>query len=80
MLKAGYMFAAGENFLELGGRWQEQDADNYESAWEIVDVGLNYFINKYKVKVQLTYTIQDNVGGNPDQDLDILRMQWQFVF
>ena len=80
MLKAGYMFPVGDNFLEISSRWQEQDADNYQQAWEIIDFGLNYFLNKHDLKIQFLYTINDNVNGDPTNDFDILRLQWQFVF
>ena len=66
--------------VELVGKWQSLDADNYDTSWDVTEFGFNYFWNKHKVKVQFTYRSEDNVNGVQDENEDKFFMQWQYVF
>ena len=77
-VEGGYMLTG--NKIELAGKLQSMDADNFQTAWEATEVGLNYFWNKHKVKVQFTYRMGKNAFGVEGDDLDSAFMQWQFVF
>ncbi len=75
--EAGYMLA--KNF-EIAAGYESQDADNYATEWERMNVGLNWFFNKHKAKVQLTYRMGENVDGVDGADTDTTYLQSQFVF
>lgn len=77
-IEGGYMLPNSP--VELAARYQSLDADNYEDAWNATEVGLNYFWNKHKVKVQFTYRMGENVNGKKGVDADTVLLQWQFVF
>jgi len=77
-IEAGYMLPGDR--VELAGKFQGLDADNYGTAWEATEVGLNYFWNQHKVKLQLTYRMGENVFGVVGDDSDSVFLQWQFVF
>ena len=77
-IEGGYMLPG--NHFELVGKWQFLDADNYEDTWEATEVGLNYFWNKHKAKVQFTYRMGENVFGQRGDDLDSTYLQFQYVF
>jgi len=77
-IEGGYMFK--ESPFEFVGKWEMLDADNYQDAWEATEVGVNYFWNGHKVKVQLTYRMGENVFGVRGDDRDNIFLQWQFVF
>jgi hypothetical protein len=77
-LEGGYMLLP--NRLELVGGWQSQDADGYADAWTRTSVGLNYFVDGYKLKGQLTYRMGENLDGVPGNDADELFLQLQYVF
>ena len=77
-LEGGYMFTG--NRFEIVGRWQFIDADNYQDVWEATEIGLNYFWNEHKVKVQLTYRMGENVFGVRGDDIDSSFLQFQYVF
>ncbi len=75
--EAGYMVA--KNF-EIAAGYESQDADGYVTEWERMNVGLNWFFNKHKAKVQLTYRMGENVDGDDGVDVDTTYLQSQFVF
>lgn len=77
-LEGGYMLLP--NRLELVGGWQSQDADGYADAWTRTSFGLNYFVDGYKLKGQLTYRMGENLDGVPGNDADELFLQLQYVF
>ena len=77
-LEGGYMLP--NKRVEVVAARDSLDADNYESAWERIELGVNYFWNKHKVKVQMRYRIGENVNGVSGDDRDSFVMQWQFVF
>lgn len=77
-IEGGYMFTG--NRFELVGKREMLDADNYQDAWEATEVGLNYFWNKHKTKVQLTYRMGENLFGVRGSDTDTTFLQFQFVF
>ncbi|MFQ5349024.1 MAG: hypothetical protein ACE5EG_01120, partial [Thermoanaerobaculia bacterium] len=77
-LEGGFMLPG--NRLELVGGWESLDADNYQDAWSATEVGLNYFWNKHKVKVQLVHRMAANRFGVASDDGDTTIVQWQFVF
>lgn len=66
--------------VELVGRAQGMDADNFETSWDGTEVGVNYFWNQHKVKVQFTFRMDQNVDGVEGNDQDTAYLQWQFVF
>ncbi len=76
-IEGGYMIA--KNF-EIAAGYETQDADNYATEWERMNVGLNWFFNKHKAKVQLTYRMGENVDGVDGADTDTTYLQTQFVF
>lgn len=77
-IEGGYMLSSTP--LEIVARYQSLDADNYEEAWNATEVGLNYFWNKHKAKVQLTYRLGENFSGRKGVDAETILVQWQFVF
>ncbi len=77
-IKGGYMCPG--NRSELVGRYQELDASTYQAAWEATEMGLNYFWNKHKAKVQLIYRMGENLFGVPGDDTDSTFVQFQYVF
>ena len=77
-LEGGFM-AIPKKFEIVAG-YESLDADGYQSSWNRTSFGANYFWNKYKVKLQGTYRIGDNVGGVSGLDADTMMIQMQFVF
>lgn len=77
-LEGGYMLANLP--LEFVYKRDSMDADGYERKWYANDIGVNYFFNKHKAKVQLLYRMESNVLGQDGDDRNQLVMQWQFVF
>ncbi|RZV42012.1 MAG: hypothetical protein EX269_15510 [Acidimicrobiales bacterium] len=77
-LEAGFMLLGQPVELVLGT--ESLDADNYRDAWTRNSVGLNYFMNKHKTKVQFTYRMGENLNGVPGADEDEAFVQFQFVF
>ncbi len=74
----GYMIVPER--LELVAAYENQDADNYAEAWDRVDLGVNWFLEKQDIKLQLTYRINQNKDGRKDNDLNELFIQAQYVF
>jgi len=66
--------------LELVLGYQTQDADNYTDAWNRTSFGANWFLEKHKIKVQLTYRISENLKGTTGKDENELFIQTQYVF
>lgn len=66
--------------LELVGGWEAQDADGYADTWNRTSFGLNYFLNGYKLKGQLTYRMGENLDGVAGNDADEVFLQLQYVF
>ncbi|MCP4204394.1 MAG: hypothetical protein GY769_20990 [bacterium] len=77
-IEGGYMLKGSP--VELVAAWETLDADNYETSWDATELGINYFWNKHKVKVQFTYRMGQNVFGVKGDDADTGLLQWQFVF
>ena len=77
-LEGGYMLA--NTPVEFVGKWDSMDTDGYEEAWTAYDLGVNYFFNKHKAKVQFLYRTESNVNGADGDDRNQFVMQWQFVF
>jgi len=77
-IEGGYMFP-GNNF-ELVAGWDSLDADNYQSKFERTSVGLNWYWNKNKAKLQATYRMVENFLGVEGEDQDVMMVQMQFVF
>lgn len=77
-LEAGYMVVP--NQLEVVGGWESQDADGYADTWNRTSLGLNYFLNGYKLKGQLTYRSGGNLDGVRGNDADEIFLQLQYVF
>ncbi len=76
--EAGYMLAS--NSVEFVLATESLDADNYGDSWDRNSVGVNYFMNKHKAKVQFTYRMGENLNGVPGADEDEAFVQFQFVF
>ena len=77
-IEGGYMLPNVN--MEVVGKWETQDADGFEDTWEATEIGLNYFWNQHKTKVQFTYRMGRNVLGVADSETNSFFMQWQFVF
>ncbi|MCP3977879.1 MAG: hypothetical protein GY716_00920 [bacterium] len=76
-VEGGYMVLKN---LELALGFESQDADNYQTEFERVDVSVNWFWNKHKAKLQLTHRMATNVAGEEDVDIDTTFLQAQYVF
>ncbi len=77
-LEGGFMVIPKK--FEVVAGYESLDADGYQSAWDRTSLGANYFWNKYKVKLQGTYRMGDNVAGVSGIDVDTIMVQMQFVF
>ncbi len=77
-LEAGYMLADNPIELVLGA--ESLDADNYSDSWNRNSVGINYFMNKHKAKIQFTYRMSENLDGVRGADEVEAFVQFQFVF
>jgi len=77
-VEGGYMISP--NSLELVLGYQTQDADNYTDAWNRTSVGANWFLQKHKIKLQMTYRIGENLKGRTGNDENELFIQTQYVF
>ncbi len=77
-IEGGYMLEGSP--VELVAAFEALDADNYETSWDATELGVNYFWNRHKVKVQFTYRMGQNVFGVRGDDADTGLLQWQFVF
>ncbi len=60
-VEGGYMVLPGK--VELVAGYSSMDADNFASAWNRTEVGLNYYVKKHDIKYQLTYRMNDNYKG-----------------
>ncbi len=77
-IEGGYMLMPGK--LELVAGYQSQDADGYAEEWTRTSVGANWFIKKHDIKVQATFTMNEDVNGVSGDDLDEFFLQTQYVF
>jgi len=77
-IEGGYMIPGIS--LELVGGWDSFDADNYQSKFERTSIGLNWYWNKHKAKLQTTYRMVKNFLGSKGADQDVVMVQMQFVF
>ncbi len=77
-LEGGYMLP--NNHLEFVAGWDSLDADNYDDAWTRTKIGVNWFWNKHKAKIQFSYRKSDNYLGEAGVDADAITTQMQFVF
>ncbi len=77
-LEGGFMVKPETTEIVAG--YETLDADGYQDAWNRTSVGVNYFWNKHKVKVQGTYRIGENLNGVRGSDADEIFVQFQFVF
>lgn len=77
-IEGGYMVVPSR--FELVAGYQAQDADNYAQQWTRTSLGLNWFIAKHDIKVQLTYRAGQNLYGKDGGDTDELFLQTQYVF
>lgn len=76
-VEAGYMF---HKKVEIVAGWDSLDADNFTDSVDRTSVGLNWYLNKHKAKIQTTFRSWENVGGVTGVDLDEYFAQFQFVF
>ncbi len=77
-VEGGYMLRSGK--VEFVAGYDSLDADNYEDSWNRTAVGVNYFFNKNKTKVQLTYRMSSNFAGVAGDDVNTGFLQFQYVF
>ncbi len=77
-LEGGYMIVPST--LELVAGIQSMDADGYAKEWTRNSVGVNWFMHKHDIKVQLTYRQGSNLNGEDGKDQDELFLQTQYVF
>ncbi len=76
-VEAGYMF---HEKVEIVAGWDSLDADNFTDSVDRTSIGLNWYLNKHKAKLQTTFRSWENVGGVTGVDLDEYFAQFQFVF
>jgi len=77
-LEGGFM--AIPETLEIVAGYQVQDADNYIKTWDRVSVGINFYINKHKIKTGITYRQNSNKDGIDGNDVNETFLQTQCVF
>jgi hypothetical protein len=77
-IETGYMLPGNHVELVLG--WDTLDASNYGDAWARTRAGVNWFWNKHKAKIQISYRKSDNYLGEAGVDADAITTQMQFVF
>jgi len=77
-IEAGYMIVPSKVELVMG--FQSQDADGYTTEWERTSFGINYFIKKQDIKLQLTFRQNENQNGTLGNDVDEVFLQAQYVF
>jgi len=77
-VEGGYMLVSNKVELVLG--YQTLDADNYADAWNRTSIGVNWFMHKHDIKVQLTYRMGESLNGVANNDTDELFLQTQYVF
>ena len=77
-LEGGYMVIPSR--LELVAGVQSMDADGYSKTWTRNSVGINWFLHKHDIKVQLTHRQGKNLNGVDGKDQDELFLQTQYVF
>jgi len=77
-VEGGYMLVPAK--FELVAGYQVLDADTYAEEWTRTSFGLNWFIKKNDIKLQLTHRMGENVDGVKDEDLDETFLQMQYVF
>ena len=77
-LEGGYMVLPTK--LEVVAGYQSQDADNYQSTWIRKSLGVNWFVHKHDIKMQLSYRMGSNLKGVSGSDEDELFLQTQYVF
>lgn len=77
LVKGGYMIVPNrfEGVLAYSGL----DADTYDETDTRISVGGNYFLNKHKAKIQVTYEFGQDVDGVDGNDADTLYLQFQQV-
>ena len=71
-----YDYSAGRR-IEDWRRMMERVA-NYPEDRKLEEV--NYFFNKHKTKVQMTYRMAENFAGVAGEDVNTGFVQFQFVF
>jgi len=77
-VEGGYMVVPAEVELVFG--YQTLDADNYAEAWNRASLGVNWFVHKHDIKVQLSYRMGENLDGVANNDADEIFLQTQYVF
>jgi len=77
-VEAGYMLVPNKLEVVLG--LSSQDADGYAQEWDRQSFGINYYIKKHDIKLQLTVRNNENVKGVVGNDLDEVFFQAQYVF
>ena len=77
-VEGGYMVVKDKVELVFG--YQTLDADNYADSWNRTSLGVNWFMHKHDIKVQLSYRMAENLDGVVDDDEDEIFLQTQYVF
>lgn len=77
-LTASYMIIPSR--LEAAAGWDSFDATGYATAWDRTTVGINYYLNRNKLKFQFNYAWGENVFGVAGDDTNTLQIQGQFAF
>ena len=73
-------FGTPSGKIEFVAGYDSLDADNYEEAWNRTALGVNYFFNQHKTKVQATWRMSENALGIAGEDINTGFVQFQFVF
>ena len=76
-IEGGYMFPGSK--LELVAGYEALDADAFSETWSRKSVGLNYFFDEHRNKLQFTYRSGDDVDGVDGRDENEIFLQLQHV-
>ena len=79
-VEAGYMVVPGILELVVGKQTQEDDDNAYAEKWKRTSYGINYFIKKQDIKIQLTVRDGENLDGVLNNDEKETFLQTQYVF
>jgi len=73
-------FMALPNTLELVAGYQSLDTEAYRDAWTRTSLGANWFLDRHRLKAQLTWRMGESLDGVPGNDADELFLQLQYAF
>ena len=77
-VEAGYLVVG--DLLEVVGAWERLDADGYDEPWVRVSAGVNWYLDRHDLKLQLALRTNQDQDGIAGRDSDELFAQLQYVF